>query len=586
MNRQRVLTGVLFAILAFLVWFSSYLAATRIYQVDECQNIYMARVFATGQSGQFFTTGSLFLLGPLSWLTRGATVSADLLASARLLFLGVFWLNLILLAAVASGRLVSARGIIALAAAATLAPLWDYGFEIRHDNLILTGVLLSWWALRVRPMGVRSYVLLGALAVALMFVAVKSVVYVLPLACAALAFRPAAHRAAWWRLALAWGAGAVGALGLIRLAYGSGGLWDLYFSAFHHVVKVSAGGGAGSARSWPWSTLARLLTQTPLLLALAAAACAAFAIELRRRGRAVLTWDGLLPEVLLAAGALAALMANPTPFPYNLLHVVPFIFVLVFRYTAGLWDAFGGASSAHWSRLWPISGGVLLFAHVLPFGMVTQRHLEFLNFRQESLMRLAEQVTDPAKDRVYDGIGMVPTRSSIDFQWYLHSLNIDSFTKGPGPRVHDMLAARPAAVFIPNYRTDWLTDEDQAFIRERYVALSDDFWVLGKMLPAGGGTFEVIHPGRYRIASQDGSDLIGTYPESWRGLLVKPEEGSLTGKLDGKPLPSRPVELAVGTHRIETSTDCQPAIFWVGPRLDRLPRMGRGDHQWLFVNWY
>jgi hypothetical protein len=149
-----------------------------------------------------------------------------------------------------------------------------------------------------------------------------------------------------------------------------------------------------------------------------------------------------------------------------------------------------------------------------------------------------------------------------------------------------MLAARPAAVFIPNYRTDWLPEEDHAFIRERYVSLTDDFWVLGKVLPAGGGTFEVVHPGRYRVSSLEGSDLAGTYPEGLAGLMAPVVDGSIIGTLDGVPLSKRPVELTVGTHRIETKPDCQPAVVWLGPRQERIGRLGDSDHRFLFVRWY
>jgi hypothetical protein len=149
-----------------------------------------------------------------------------------------------------------------------------------------------------------------------------------------------------------------------------------------------------------------------------------------------------------------------------------------------------------------------------------------------------------------------------------------------------MLAARPAAVFMPSYRTDWLPAEDHAFIRERYVSLTDDFWVLGKVLPAGGGTFEVVHPGRYRISSLKGSDLAGTYPEGLAGVMAPVEEDNLVATLDGVPLSKRPVELTVGTHRVETQSDCQPAVVWMGPRQDRLGRLGDSDHRYLFVRWY
>src|SRR5262249_1524118 len=152
---------------------------------------------------------------------------------------------------------------------------------------------------------------------------------------------------------------------------------------------------------------------------------------------------------------------------------------------------------------------VIVFANFIPFGLATMRHLERRNLRQESLMSFAEDLTDPKHDPVYDGIGMVPTRPTIHFRWYLHGLTVQDFIKGSGPRVREMLAARPAAVFIPSYRTDWLPEEDHKFIREHYVSLADDFWVLGKVLPGGGGTFEISHPGRYRISTLEGSDLAG-----------------------------------------------------------------------------
>ncbi len=215
-----------------------------------------------------------------------------------------------------------------------------------------------------------------------------------------------------------------------------------------------------------------------------------------------------MPEALLFLNALAALLTSPAPQPHTLLHLVPFAYLLAFRYASVL-------SKEIWGRpvLWPVLVALLIFAHLIPFVVATRRHLDFPNFRQEARMRLAEDVTDPAKDPVYDGVGMVPTRPSVHFWWLLPSLNRRSFAEEHGLRVRDLLAARPAAVLIPNYLTDCLSEEDQAFIRERYVALADDFWVLGKVLVAGGGTFEVVHPGRYRISSLEGSESCRNIPE-------------------------------------------------------------------------
>src|SRR5688572_18059939 len=200
MKPKRAWTALLLAALVMLAGFSTYLSLTRIYQVDECQAIYMARVFATGQSTEFFTTSSLFLFGPLSWLTKSRLDSAEMFMAARLVFLAVFWLNLMLVASIAGRKLVSIPGLVALTAATTLAPLWDYGFEIRHDNVVLTGILLTWWAVRIRPMQIWSYVIAGAVTIILLFTAVKTIVYAVPLSFAILVFPPPAYKRPRWQL--------------------------------------------------------------------------------------------------------------------------------------------------------------------------------------------------------------------------------------------------------------------------------------------------------------------------------------------------------------------------------------------------
>jgi hypothetical protein len=580
---RRLGSVVLFAgALTGLLWLSLQLALGRIYQVDECQNLYMATVLAKGQASEFFTNAALFLLGPLSWVTRCCASSAQAFMWSRLLFLGVFWLNILLMAVIASGRLWSTKGAIGLLAAATLAPLWDYGFEIRHDNVILTGILFTWWAVRTRPMGIASYVIAGAIAISLLFIAVKSVVYVVPLSLAILMFPAPGHKLARWKLLLAWVSGAALATVTIRLCYGTGRNWEIYLAVFRGVSKFSAAGASAvGLRFQPWETLQRLLGQTPLLLALISAACFAVVTEVCKRGSRGLTWDGLLPEALLAAGALLDLFVNPTPYPYNLLHFVPYAFLLAFAYAAGLWQLVQNRRT-----MWPLAGAVFLCAHLAPFCSSTKRHLAYTNIRQTNLMRLAEVMTDPARDSVYDGIGMVVTRRTIHFQWYLHSLNIQSFLNGPGEKVHDMLAACPAAVLIPSYRTDWLPAQDHQFIGTNYVSLADDFWVLGKQLPVKGGIFEIIHPGRYYIGCLGGPNTVGTSKDDPDGFVHPIIGPALTGTLDGVPIPKEPVELAVGTHTIQSERESGVAVVWVGPNLKDVPRVGAGDHRVLFVNWY
>jgi hypothetical protein len=492
----------------------------------------------------------------------------------------IFWLNLVLIAIATGERLLSRRGLVALLGAATLAPLWDYGFEMRHDNLLLTGLLLIWCVVRVRPKGPPSYFAAGALAVALQFTAHKAFAYVIPLSVAILIFPPPGHQAPRWKLALSWAAGAFGMLLALRLfygAYGAMGLWDAHRKSFQFVSSVVTGGD----RFGPGMALGRLPGQTPLLLTLVASALVALAVDFRRRGRFALAWDGNLPEALLLAIAFAALIVNPTPFPYNLLHLVPYAFLFAFRHASLLFREIRDDRA-----LLPVVGTVLVFVHLAPFYVATRRHWDWPNYRQTRLMSLAEDLTDPTNDPVFDGIGMVLTRPVIDPRSYLHSLSFEGLIKGSGPQVRDMLAARPAAVVIPNYRTDWLPAADHDAIRERYVALADDFWVLGKVLPAGGGTLEIVHPGRYCISSLQESDLAETCRMSVAQLPVRLDEGSFTATLDGAPVSSRPVELTVGTHRIVSKPDCQAAVVWLGPKLDRVGRLSQSDHRSLFVNWY
>jgi hypothetical protein len=563
--------------LAALLWFSLYLAAARIYQVDECCNISAAYALAGGHPRPGLDLFQVLL----SWVLPKTLSSVDLFVSGRQVMVIVFWVNWLFIALATGERVLSNRWWAALLGAATLAPLWDYGFEIRHDSLLLMGMLIAWCTVRFGPPKPIPYFVVGMIVCAMQFAATKALVYTVPLSLAILVFPPAGRLVPRWRLALSWLLGVVTLLVLLRLALGASGLWADYVSGAKAMVGSSA--GAGRHRYW-WPTLAlgRFIEETPFVAALTFSALIAALIQLRqlrRRWRSMLTWDGILPEALLLAVALGALLINPTPFLYNLVNLVPFAFLLAFRYGCRLWDRM----EMRPELLWMI-GSMVIFTHFLPFGLATRRHLKWPNTRQERLMQVAEALTDPAKDPVFDAVGMTPTRPIVSLDAFLHTM----LGGGAGyqSRIADMLAARPAAVIIPNYRTDWLSPRDKAFIRERYVSVTDDLWVLGGVLPRGGGTFEVIHAGRYRIAPLPCSDLAGTYPDGFKALLADAQDSGLNGTVDGRPLTTQPVELSVGAHQIISGSQEQPTVVWVGPTMERLPRMRQGDHTLLFANGY
>ncbi len=545
------------AALVLLAGLSAVLAARRVYQADECQTVTMARVDARAESGRYFTDASLATVA-LAPLMRADAPSRVLFARARAAMLVLFWANLLLLALCAEGTLASRQGLTALLAAATLAPLWDYGFEVRHDNLLLSGLLLSWLVLRARPRGRLSYLAAGALAAAMQFAAFKSFAFWVPLSAAFLLFPPPGHRAPRGALAASWLAGAALAFSAGRLLYGALGLWPSYAADFSGM----AGAAARAARFGPWRVFGRALVQTPLLSALALFALWSAARDLSRRGRAALGWEGSLPEAVLLAGAILVLCADPTPYGYNILFVTPFAFLLAWREAR----ARGGP---------PRPGAALLALHLVPFAAAVAWESAWTNARQVRLMDAAEALTAPGEP-VYDAMGLVPSRPPAVFHWFDQSLVRANFTDGAWPPVRAALAKDPPPVVIPNYRTDWLSGPDRDFLLSRWAALSDDFRVLAAVVPAGGGAFTVLRAGRYRVSDLSDSGLGGTTPS---GRPLAP--GS---RLDGVPFAGGVAVLSAGPHRLRSARPA--AAVWMGPSLSRPPFLGWRDRRRLFVDWY
>ena len=556
-----------------LLLFSGWLSIHRIFQVDECQNVFVARLLASGEAHNAFTSVTLFV-APLAWLAQGTTTAARLFTEARLFCLAIFWLNVWLLALAVSRRSQSRRWPIALLGAATLSPLWDYGFEIRHDNVLLSGLLLIWIAIRTEPPRARVYSIAGALIVLLQFVAFKASAYTVPMFVigSILAWRQIGAKTLMLVAAAVFG-GMV-AFVAVRVGYGALGWWELYVRDLTGISQVASGGYIYG----PLRTLGRFAAQAPVLMATATLGLAWYYKSYFGSRRQSGAPTGLMPEGLLLIVSLAVLFANRAAYPYNLVNVAPFAFLCAFPVVMMLFER---------ERVLGISGRslalLLIAVHFISFTLSTSRHFRMTNARQFELMNAAERLTDAVTDPVYDGVGMVPTRVSIHPQWMLHTLNIQNVLDGPGPRVREMLARKPAAVIIPNYRTDWLSSEDHAFIRQRYVALADDFLLLGTIIPAGRHSFEIFHAGRYQIHALDGSGQID--PAIPHVALLERSDGA-KHMIDGKPVTEGYAELSVGTHLFQSPKVEAHAIIWLGPTLREVPHLRNADHRQLFVNWY
>src|SRR5258705_3858137 len=66
---------LLFLVIATLIGLSEFLALNRIFQVDEVQNVFMARLLATHIAHEYATEPSLLLLGPLTLVAGSSCLS-------------------------------------------------------------------------------------------------------------------------------------------------------------------------------------------------------------------------------------------------------------------------------------------------------------------------------------------------------------------------------------------------------------------------------------------------------------------------------------------------------------------------------
>jgi hypothetical protein len=562
MTRGRTSLWVSLAVLGLLVLASFWLGVNRIFQVDEVQYAALARLRATGRMDPYVTSVPFLLIGPLTWIAGAARDSAEVLVYLRMPFVALMWVNALLMVKAAGFRLRSIAGLYALLLVSTLAPMWDYGFEIRHDVLLVTASLGLWCLVRTRRQGPGTRLFLaGALGGLMQIIAFKGFMFALPLLGLGLVLaRPWGRRQLPGLVALMVAGLAAGLL-LGRVAHGLAGTWAMAWAAF----KDSGGMAANTVERFePWATVARLLSQAPLLACGALAAlCAPFLAPALQKPRDLLDapW---FPEWCFALICLVMFFANPTPFPYNLLHLVPALAILLFRFR----EPFAAGLTA----LGPTARGLVVVAlvllHGLPWAQATWRHFDMNNDRQCEVIHCAEALTDPALHRVFDGAGLVSCRNPVGAHWLIHTFTIQHFLDGSWPSVRSMLAQNATPVILPNYRTAWLPKEDQNFIKTHYVALAADFQVLGAVLEPGTHAWEALAEGRYQVE-----------------LAASPTPNPVQFGLDGREAQPGIIFIGKGEHHFQIPAGCFLRVAWVGPHLQRLPDLSPAPHP-LFVNWY
>jgi hypothetical protein len=528
------------AILLLLLIVSFELAMVRMYQVDEAQNVYMARVLGTGAVDRLFTSGQLFLF-PLAPLARLGETSAGIFTAFRAVFWGLMWINLALMVVAAGLRLFSRQGLRWLLLAGTLAPWWGYGYEIRHDNILMLGLLLMWiLARRVPGSRIAVFVGLGFLSLALQESLFKSVVYWVPLSAGLWCLEPWRGWKGHARLLGAW---VLGAAALLALA----ALLRLWFRVDTGAGAIS--GALGVERFSPRITLLMLLKQAPLLATLLGAVLmTALRLPWVQGWRAAQDAGSGSAEALWFALVVLAFLVNPNPFPYNLLVLTG----------AGCVALLAWGRNLAWERLWRAEPAAILAAsalvclHAVPWLRTVATRFEQTNARQAQLMALAERFAEDRATPVFDNAGLVPTRDAPGHAWFVNMVNVSAFESGAAQPMISQWLANPPAVVLPNYRLEYLGEAEHAFLQQNYVPLAADFWVLGRpATPTGEGTaiWECLRAGTYAaVAPAPG--------------LPPPELD-----LDGVRVAAAPVQVAKGPHRLTLRPGAPAALVRVPPGL-------------------
>jgi hypothetical protein len=482
---------------------------------------------------------------PLAWIAGHLETSAAMLLALRVSFFALF---LFVLVAIALGQpyFRGRAGKLATLAGVTLFhPLWEHGFEIRHDVILLAGSIVLYGLGqqvvargRAAPWAMAAA---GAAAAAMQLGAFKGFLYAVPFGGILLLTALRLHWPSPWKRRLepiAWFAGgALATAAACLLLLVATGHLDEYGAVLGGFLR----GGEQPYEFSPAGQLVRVALHSPLVYGAAivfVALVAIDAVHLRGRvpGRTALTAAFLVWQ-------LAALALNPVPFPYNFVHLAPFAYLAALDVLARV----------HVDRARSVAVAAALSAAALLFARawLHEPYLTRTNEAQLSYIRAAELMTDPARDTVLDGVGMVLSRRPPDRDWMVHSLWLDAYRAGLRSSFADMMLERPSPVVIGNYRWGWLTGRDLAVLNQRYVRLAPELYVLGSAPAGPAGPFAIHYPGRYLVRAAGGSGQL---------------------RVDGQPV-GGPLQLAAGPHRYDGAGPRGILVHWLGPILDEPPTL-------------
>lgn len=510
-------------------------ALDRHFHADEFQVAYNSALWGV-HALPTHTNYTLPYLLPLTWLAGAFDTTSEMLLSMRLVFACIFGLNL-LVCAWAQPYFTSRAGRLAVLVSATLFyPLWLNGFEIRHDVLIASGVVLLYGLAQRAALLSHSGIGLAAgfVCATMQMNSIKAMLYWPPLGGVVLLLSTWKNRNGTWRHRVRPTVAFLGGLAL-GVAFNSSLLWIQGSLELFTIQMLSFGANVGSVRGFsPTPELVRLSLNAPVIFGAAAIAAA---VAIARLYSDLPTLRSLITLVFLS-WTLLSLYLNPTPFPYNFLYPLPFVFFMALDGAARvrLLDArtriLAGVAA----------GSVLLFVFV--HAWKTDPFLLRTNAMQLAYIRAAELLTSP-QDSVLDGCGLVLSRKPPHPDWMLHS-SLRRFYGNERATFASIMLDQTNPVLLSNYRWSWLTREDLRVRKKRYVQLAPHLWVLGQRLTSARALFAVYKSGKYYFTGEGARDLL----------------------INGQPIsPEGTRELSTGLHRYETGGSRDLLFHWLGPNL-------------------
>ena len=553
--------GLLVPLLAAYFIVGGWLAVHRIFQVDEVQTMHMAWLLTQEDSLSYSNSAELYML-PMALLARAFNDPYVYMVVCRLGFFFLFISSILILGRVAekNGGPRLFTGVFLIA---SLPVLWDYGFEVRHDNIIIFGLAILLWILFDAGTGGRRsrlYVggLLGGL---LLFSGFKSVllwgpvlVYVVVIC--------VRRRLLSYRHAFALVAGGLGTAGLAAAAaHWMAGSARIYIQTLKAALEAM---GSDAIRFFDWDYTLRFVRYHPLIIVLG---LIFLSLEIVPGIRGWLTLrafdsnDSQAKRLFLFLLGLAFIGINPTPFPYNFMYVavllLPSVLFIFQRATASS------------QGLVAISLAGLLVVQ-FAFGVSRlKRHFYWSNRDQHKAIDFVNDFTLPS-ETVFDGAGMAMYRKGPGKVWYLHSLNIPSYRAGTIPSVRTMLAQEPSPLLVENYKWTFMDRDDRAFIASRYIPFRMAFWILGARIVVdrpGLFRFDIWRNGRYAVIQSGASKS--------QCLLI-----------DGKELLEKSLFLTTGPHTLEANLpNGTVLVLWNRNPDGQFPNLPSPALP-LFVNWY